>query len=138
MMYALLARVICETFRSTWLLGKEESRKAFKVSFKTSLKAGEDGFRYFDLVLYGPSNYIQVWVRTRGEVIASCDLDEDGPLPGKDYRKEETPWVLVGDHDSTWRTAVQNQLRDHERDLVGLSGRTWFEYVEMSSLGLQP
>ncbi len=110
----LLTTVIRTTFLSE--VGKnQKSQRAVKgmlLSFKLAPRGEEEGYRYLDVLLYAPANYVGVYRRERWDVIPEADLDEDGPKPGKDYVKGESPWELLSCHDSGWTEGVERVLRD--------------------------
>lgn len=140
----LLADVICQTFMA--VIGKFQTRNetpmAMKIRFSTHIDHDkEEGYRYLDVVIYGPMNYVQVWTRTAWTVIPLEDLedDDDGDTfvkPGKAYNEGASEWKLVADHDSGWREGVRETLRDNKQALSTFSGSKWFEAVPVASLNL--
>ena len=144
-MHDIVADIISQTFSKT--PGKNQAKsgtpKAFVVSLSTRLDySTEEGYRYLDLVLYAPYNYVQVWVRRRWTVVAIDDLNDDGEglKPGKDYTEGASEWTCIGDHDSGWREAVRDILYKNRTDISGLSSGSafgeWYSVVDASTLGL--
>lgn len=128
-MISIVAQYICEAFLSR--CGKfqcrkpEAEQKAMLVEFDKSIDHDkEDGYRHFELMIYGPANYVQVWVRETWNVIPLDDLeynaeeDESFVKPGKSYDKGASPWQLIGDHDSGWRGRIQDFLRSNEKEIT--------------------
>lgn len=136
----MLRTVITHEFMSR--VGKFQVRqdttpKAMLLSFRTELGPAEDGYRFFDVLIYAPENYVTVWTRTRWDVIPETDLEDDAesgevyPKKGKGYVKGETVWQKIADHDSGWRDGVGRAL-----STAGLSGFShvdgggWYAVVE--------
>jgi hypothetical protein len=139
----MLTDVIVDTF--TKVCGKhqtqkpEAERKAFKLNLSLSLNYDkEDGYRHhLEVVIYGPMNYVQVYVRETWDVIPVEDLedeDDGGPKPGKKYQKGSSPWQKVSDHDSGWRDGVQRVLSEHQKKITGFSGPGWYELTDPAPL----
>lgn len=122
MMRYLLSTVIQQAFEDE--VGKDKKEMAFLVSFKLTLnhEAHEEGYRFMDLLLYAPNNYVQVWVRER------WDLEEGDTVP----HKNEMKWALASHHDSVWREAISQILWQYERQIMVFSRRNlgrWYEIV---------
>lgn len=140
---SMLSDVICSAFQhhcGKWQVRKEDP-KAFQVEFRTRTDHGkEEGYRHLELLIYGPMNYVQVWVRRTWDVIPLDDMceDDDGemvPKQGKKYQKGASEWELKGEHDSCWRDAVDRVLREYEKDITGFDrGDDWFKLVPVSSV----
>jgi hypothetical protein len=130
-------KLIVNLFESTcgkWQVKKPEAeRRGFLMSFSTPIDHDrESGYRYADLLLYGDMNYVGVWSRTRWTVIPLEDLEDDGEgdtyvKDGKDYDEGASEWTLLVCHDSGWRSAVHNFLRD--QPLQGISGLDAYKLV---------
>lgn len=107
-----------------WQVKKPEQR-ALKISFRTRIDhATEEGYRFLDLLIYGPMNYVGVFIRERATVISHDDMEEgdDGemvPKEGKDYSNVTTDWVEVCYHDSGWRSAVNDVLFQNRDKITG-------------------
>lgn len=138
-MHAMLAKMICEVFETVckgkWQTKNVES-KAFVMRFTKRVDHDkEDGYRDFELMLFAPANYVQVWVRETWNVIPQEDLEynekeeESFVKKGKDYVKGATPWQLIGNHDSCWRDSVESFLRAKKDDILCLAGP--FDYWKM-------
>lgn len=118
---------------------------AMKIVFKTTIDHRiEEGYRYLELVIYAPMNYVQVWTRTTWNVIPIEDLEDDNTgsgdtrvKVGKDYQTGESAWRKVADHDSCWRDSVRDLLREYEHSIqVFEGGEDWYTVVPVSGLGL--
>jgi len=141
----MVAEVINHTF--TKACGKnqlskpEHERRALHITFSARIDyEKEEGYRYIELVIYGPANYVQVWTRDRWTVIPVEDLedeDDGGPKPGKGYIEGSSAWEMVGFHDSGWRSSVENLLSKRERDIDGFTGSDWYKLVDPKTLGLE-
>jgi hypothetical protein len=112
--------------------------RAMLVSFKTKTDhTTEEGYRHVDLLIYGPMNYVQVWVRERWDVIPIEDLEDDADgdtrlKAGCSYTKGETNWKLIADHDSGWREGVHRFLQENEDKIVILDSlEGWFRVVRV-------
>lgn len=139
----MLSEVICTAFMSA--VGKfqerkpEGERKALLVVFRSPIAFGkEEGYRNVELMIYGPLNYVQVWVRDTWDVCPVEDMVEDDegelvPQRGKKYQKDAGPWKMIGDHDSCWRDSVDTLLKDREADLDGFSsrGEGWYNTISV-------
>lgn len=157
----LLSSIIQDTFRKE--VGKDQARqthrdgqtipehlqgmgqgKALKVRFKTDINYDtEEGYRFVDLVIYAPLNYVQVWVKRSWDVIPSDDLEFDEATQdtfvkkGKDYDKGSDPWERIANHDSCWGDGVDRVLRGEFGKLNTLDNifsDHWYEIVDFSSL----
>jgi hypothetical protein len=140
----LLADVITWTFDKEcgkYQLRKEEP-KALCVKFRSTVNPEkEEGYRSVELLIWGPMNYVQVWVRSTWNVIPVEDLifDDDGDAsvaPGKDYQKGVSPWVLLADHDSGWRDGVRQALQEKESIITGFYQSDWYQLVDPKALGI--
>lgn len=128
---SMLARVICEEFEKN--PGKDQAPifgekpgepKALLIGFRRRIDHDkEDGYRYLDLLLFAPTNYVQVWTRSRANTISLEDMEEDDgemvPKDGKDYESTKTEWEMHSDHDSCWRDAVGQVLWDNRESIAG-------------------
>ena len=132
----LLADVISQTFMTE--VGKFQAKAeipiAMKVRFKTQPDYNvEEGYRYLELVIYAPFNYVQVWFRTSWIVVP---LEEKFVKSGKEaYQEGTSEWKCVADHDNCWRDGVRQILRENKLSTFdGL--QRWFEVVDVASLQL--
>ncbi len=133
--------MIAQTFEEKagkWQVHAKDS-KAKAVRFTFSLKidySKENGYRYLELLIYAPMNYVGVFVRERWNVIALEDLtDEDDPeiKPGKDYTSGGQEWKLVVSHDSGWRSGIDNVIREYSAKITGFSGSSFYEVIDVPS-----
>lgn len=139
---SLLTAVIRYTFLRE--VGKHQvkngTRNAMLMSFATPTEKDEDGYRYLDVLIYGPMNYVGVYIRRRWNVIPEADLgdDDEGPLPGKSYNEGEEPWRLVSYHDSGWPEGISKILeKEHLLAWSHVGGdRDWYRIVDMADYKL--
>ena len=138
MMEYIVTRMICTTFErdvGRWQ-SKNEKQTAMQVSF--SLRNDydkEEGYRYIDVLIFGPMNYVGVLVRERWNIIPLTDLDAEKEClkPGYDYREGDTGWISVGYHDSCWREGVKEVIWENRDRINGLdSMANWYTKVEMT------
>ena len=136
----MLSDVICETFEKH--IGRRQlvkpEKQAMRIEFRTKIDHDtEEGYRYADMIIYAPMNYVQVWVRTRWCVIPVDDLECDSDHPddvfvkkGKDYTEGASEWKLIGDHDSCWRDSVLRFLTNDRNEIQGFSSiRGWYSII---------
>jgi hypothetical protein len=144
----LLTTIIDQTFMKE--VGKFQAKnptemdRAMHVRFSVPIDTEkEEGYRYLDLAIYAPMNYVQVWTRDAWNVIPLDELayeDDDGEAfviagsPG--YREGASVWKLLADHDSCWRDGVRSLLQQHRNKLSSFSGAKWFTVVPVTSLQL--
>lgn len=151
----LLSSIIRETFLKE--VGKNQSRmpigastgagneppeKGLRLKFKTRTDySKEEGYRFVEVVIYAPMNYVQVWVRKSWNVIPNDDLEtgDDGDTyvkNGKDYDKGSDPWEKIADHDSCWTDGVDSVLKGEFGELTTFDGSSnhWYEIVDFSTL----
>lgn len=138
----MLADVIIHAFKER--VGKNQVHapqpSALFVPFRTTIDYDvEEGYRFLDLMIFAPMNYVAVLSRPRWNVIALDDLifEEDGDSyvkPGKAYDEGAGEWELLSYHDSGWRDAVRRFLTRHAEDIRGFSGLSdWYETVALDA-----
>jgi hypothetical protein len=142
----LLSKVIAQTFEKEVGRGqfrREGPPKALKVSFSTRTDNEEEGYRSADLVLFAGMNYVGVYVRDCWDVIPvehlgyDEDLEDTYVKPGHAYVKGESPWKVIGYHDSCWRDSVEKFLAERWEDILTFRGPgSWFEVVDVTTLNL--
>jgi len=135
---SILTTIITETFEKE--VGRNQTtkgQKALLVSFRLPINTDkEDGYRCLELLVYGPMNYVGVYVRQTWDIISLDDLDfdDDGdgcPKPGKDYVKTTTAWEQICYHDSGWRTdGIDRIIQMYEDQILGLKGPRWYQVVD--------
>lgn len=132
---SLLVSAIDQTFMEK--IGKFKSGKYAKMTIALPSGLNEEGYRNLEIVIYAPHNYVQVWVRETANVIPHEDMeyneadDEMYIKKGKDYTKSATPWEMVADHDSAWRSGLENILGRRSGFLLCFSGPDpWFHVVD--------
>lgn len=128
----LLTHVVVATFEEK--VGKRQPAKYGKMTFALPTGVTEEGYRNLEVVIYAPMNYVQVWTRETADVISHEDMEYDEAQDeyfvkkGKDYVKSATPWKCVADHDSAWRSGLENIFREY--NLICFSGpNPWFTVV---------
>lgn len=118
---------------------RDPSHKAMLFSFAIPTKAGEEGYRDLDVLIYAPANYVGVYTRERWNVINESDLgdDDEGPLPGKDYEKGESAWTCAAYHDSCWSEGIEEILKKRHLLTWGHQPNdSWCQIVDASSYNL--
>jgi hypothetical protein len=148
-MHSLLATMICALFDKE--CGKfqvrQEEPKALKISFSVHPDYDkEEGYRQLDLVVYGPMNYVEVWVRRRWAVIPLEDLEYDEETgeseikEGRGYQTGASEWERICYHDSCWRTAISDLLFKNQEELSSFDGPTGepWQVVDPYSEGMPP
>lgn len=138
--HSLLTKVIVQTFEEK--VGKWQSKnrthKALKLTFSLSLDYNkEEGYRQLEVVIYGPMNYVGVYIRETWTVIALEDLEDDGEgdtfvKPGKDYNEGHSEWTTLAYHDSGWRTdGIDEIFRKYEKRITGFNGPSFYEVIDV-------
>ena len=150
-MHILTAKNVLSTIITTAFtneVGKFQSKNPIKqgmlVTFGTDINHDkEDGYRYFDLLVYGPMNYVGVYIRRRWTVIDLNDLNfnDDGDATirfGKDYESGETPWEMISYHDSGWREGVRRVLDDYGQDfsILRTGSDSWYKKADVGAFDL--
>jgi hypothetical protein len=137
----LLCTAICQTWEHHFgkFQVKQDVPKAMRVTFSTSINYDtESGYRYVDLAIFAPMNYVGVWVRERWTVIPLEDLEgEDGDehvKKGKSYNEGHTPWRRVAYHDSCWREGVEQVIKDHQNEILTFNGPSFFSAMSPQEL----
>ncbi len=145
-----LQHLLTDIIRTTFLtmVGKHQATKdnapyGMLMSFSTPTAPEENGYRYFDILIYAPHNYVGVYVRRRWNVIPEADLgpDDEGPLPGKKYDEGEEPWRMIAYHDSGWSEVIERVLREEalltwSRAASGAGNQGWYGIVNVSNYQL--
>lgn len=134
----LIRDIVTDEFMAR--VGKNEPGRAFKIEFKTRIDYdSEEGYRYLELLVWAPTNYVAVLARRRWNVIARAAMEwnagegEDLPKKGTGYSDGESDWVLLSHHDSGWRGGVDRFFRDHGGEIVTFAGLgRWAEVVDLS------
>jgi hypothetical protein len=132
----LVAYMLAQTFEEK--VGKfQKDGHSLLVTFRTRIDFDkEEGYRYLDLLLYGPLNYVGVYARERWNVISPDDLayGDDGECigikPGKDYDEGAEEWRRYWYHDSTWRDGIRDVLQKYRDRITSFSGGTFYKVVE--------
>lgn len=132
---SLLVSAIDQTFMEK--VGKFQPNKYGKMTITLPTSLNEEGYRDLEIVIYAPMNYVQVWTRETANVISHEDMeyneadDEMYVKKGKDYTKSATPWEKVSDHDSAWRSGLENIFSRRSGYLLCFSGpNNWLHVVE--------
>jgi len=134
----IVTNIICSTFDNDvkrWQT-KNEKQIAMKVSFSLYIDyEKEEGYRYLDILIYGPMNYVGVLVRERWVIIPIDEVkDEDSLKPGCKYREGNTGWLLASYHYFCWTSdGVESTIRKNKEQINCLSSFSeWYEKVEMT------
>jgi hypothetical protein len=139
-MYDLVTKVLVQTFEEKvgkhQIHNKDGKRRALKVVFSLTIDhEKEDGYRFLDLIIYGPMNYVGVYARERWNVIPLEDLedeDDGGPKPGKNYVEGAEKWKRIAYHDSCWRTdGVHRLLFENRLKITSFSGSSFYEVIDV-------
>lgn len=107
----LFSKIIDQTFEKEAGKGQanQPSPKSMLITFRTHTDTQrEEGYRWVEFLLWAPNNYVQVWSRDYWDVAPV----EDGERTTDDYSKGSDDWVLLANHDSCWRDAVDKFLRE--------------------------
>jgi len=129
-MYDIVAKIICETFNEK--IGRNGGKqfgfttpKGLLIEFSTKIDyKTEEGYRYLDLFLFAPMNYVGVFIRDHSTIIK---IDAEGELIG-DYVTTTGKWNCIGYHDSCWRSSVRELLFQNRDNITGLSTLSgWYE-----------
>lgn len=138
----IVSSIICSTFETAigrWQARQEKQQHAMLVSFKQSIDYEvEDGYRFLDIFIYAPTNYVGVLARHRWTVIPLDELDDsdDSCLkPGCDYRIGNTNWKIASYHDSCWNSdGVQSIIRMNKNTIntISFNGSGWYQKIEMT------
>jgi hypothetical protein len=97
-----------------------EIDKAMQVKFSLYPDYSKEyGYRYLTILLFGGGlNYIGVYGKLDWNVVSKDDIEDDDNLKeGKHYQEGKTPWVLLGYHDSCWRSCVDDTIHKY-RDRI--------------------
>lgn len=135
----IVSNIICSEFENNvgrWQ-NKNEKMFAMKMTFRLNNDWDiEEGYRHLQVLIFGPMNYIGVFVKEDWTVIPVDELDDDGDClkKGCEYRIDETDWKMISYHDSCWRSdGVDRILSIQEDRLNGLDfSAHWYEKVEIS------
>lgn len=136
-MLNILESIICSEFDKKvcrWQT-KNVTPFAMKITFRVSVNYEiEEGFRNISILIYGPMNYVGVFVREDWTVIPVGEVeDEDNLKPWCDYRKGDTGWRMISYHDSCWRDGLHRLLRLNKDRISGLSSFPyWYENMEIT------
>jgi hypothetical protein len=106
-MQSLLKQIIELEFRKR-VVSIGSPCQAMVIRVKVPTPQGFEGYAQKTLVLYAPTNYVQVLTRQEWEMISEEALDDESGdlLPGWDYETSATEWTKLADHDSGWREGV--------------------------------
>jgi hypothetical protein len=134
----IVSTIISSTFETEF--GKWQLRKpvqhAMQITFRTSIDYDtEDGYRFLDILIYAPANYVGVLARHRWTVIPIDELEgDDGLKKGCEYRIGDSGWRLASYHDTCWTSDVGSILRLNERNINAIDTNypNWYSRVEMT------
>src|SRR5271157_6011394 len=109
MLTNILSTIICQEFEKAPVFktpGYMSSiDTAMLVNFRLAIDSEvEEGYRHLSLLIFGGGcNYIKVFARLKWTVVELSALNDD-EAPSNSYTEGETPWILLSDHDSCWRS----------------------------------
>jgi hypothetical protein len=119
-----------------------ETPKALLITFRLSVDHDkEDGYRWLELLIYAPSNYVGVLVREHSNVYQLDDVDhyeDDESIvfkKGKGYIESYTDWKCYSYHDSCWRNdGIDRILKEYEERFSGIDFHTatWYTIQTMT------
>jgi hypothetical protein len=145
MIHGVISSIICAEFESNskftlkrYLTSRDT---AMRLEFALHSCKGEEGYRHLEIAIFGAgSNYIKVYARIKWSVIPEKAIDGDNSLKeGYAYTEGETPWVLLSDHDSCWKSdgvaSIIASFRERISHLntVGCAG-SWYKAWKLSAL----
>lgn len=141
MLQHILSTIICDTFErqvGRWQQ-KNKARKALKIRFRLNIDYDiEDGYRWLDLIIYGPHNYVYVFTSESWNIYHLEDVEshtDDGPVfkSGKGYEVGKNGLTLHSFHDSCWRDAVHRVISEYSDRIAGINGiGPWYESFEVT------
>lgn len=137
-MLNILSSIICSEFENK--VGRWQCKNVTPFAMKVSLRLSvdysiEEGYRNLHILIYGPMNYVGVYIKEDWTVIPVDEIeDEDSLKPGCDYRKGETGWKVISYHDSCWRTdGVDRILHLHRDRISGIDSLSyWYKVSEIT------
>lgn len=118
----IVSNIIAQEFEKN--VGRWQSKKitphAMKITFHLNNNWDlEEGYRHLQILIYGPMNYVGVFVKEDWNIIPVDEIeDEDSLKPGCDYRRGSTPWKLMSYHDSCWRSDGLNSILSLHKDRI--------------------
>jgi hypothetical protein len=136
---SIITSIITAEFEKN--VGRWQSKNAveygMKITFDLSLHDYdiEEGYRHLEILIYGPANYIGVYVREDWTVIPINEIKSNGEglRKGKDYRKGKNDWVNVSYHDSGWRDGIKNVLDKYEDKINHVRNNdNWYEKIQIT------
>lgn len=138
----VLETIIVDTFENR--VGRMHNDRAMLVNFRLNIDyEKEEGYRYLDVLIYAPTNYVKVYTRERWTVIAVDDMETDEmgefvPKEGKEYSEGESEWKRWSDHDSGWRSDGIGRILSQYHDRISMvdSFPQWYRVVDMQWLQL--
>lgn len=141
----IIDQILCSTIRDF-----RDGKRAFSdinpgfkpeltLNFEFHLKVNyekEEGYRYLDVVIWAPTNYIAVFSKERWCVISPDDIDSENDclMPGKDYTQGETDLECHTYHSSCWASdGIHRILFERRNALSGICTSDSFYKVEKIS-----
>ena len=142
MLANIIDSIICSTFERQIGRRQSDNEKQYSMdlTFKLSMDINiEEGYRWLDIRVYAPNNYVGVLIRERWhyyklEDVEFVDEREDITFKeGKGYIEGKENWKRKSYHDSCWRSdgihATIYEYKDKIISIESLFG--WFEKHEM-------
>jgi len=96
----------------------------------------EEGYRWIDILIYAPYNYVAVIVREKWNLISPKWVGENGLRKGREYIEGKTDWKLASYHDSCWRTDGVHSTLWSNRDKINCLASAfsdWYIKYEMNA-----
>lgn len=133
MLTNILTQIIASTFRTN--LGKNTPSKVMVLHFSVSVADEFEGYARWTMILWAPSNYLEVWVRKEWNQVPAEGLDGDDDLkPGFEYKLGAEPWTILISHDSGWRSTIQDFINQHRHEFLTLNEfgtHDWFSIAQV-------
>ena len=138
---SIVENIICSEFDNRYGKGAglethSHPTHAMQVTFNLHAEEGEEGYRHLKVLIFGGGlNYISVYAKADWVVISDSDVVDDDYVKAE-YTKGETPWVCYGHHDSGWREAVENLLKEFRHRVGSIDSlfvnRGWYNDVALT------
>ena len=103
----------------------------------------ESGYRWREILIFGPMNYIGVWMRDCWNVIPLEDLQwdeeqqDDVIKPGRNYKAGNSEWQCLSYHDSCWGDAINRLFSNTSGEIqslrIPLGHEGWYERLTLDA-----
>ena len=141
MFTSVLENIICSEFEKNVERFQEKKPQKYAMDITIALNIfynhNEDGYRNLSIRIYAPYNYVAVLVKEDWTIISEDDVDRENDclLPGKDYLKGDTGWLIATYHDSGWRSTLHDILFAYRDRLSVIKDSYWYNKTELSEKG---